>query len=88
MVSDFLYPNVGGVETHIYNLSFCLKDLGHKVIIITRSRENLRLTGIRYFSNGIKVFYLSTASFPKLDLSLPNFSPLFLNLLANILKRE
>jgi len=31
MVSDFFYPNVGGVENHIYCLSQCLLNLGHKV---------------------------------------------------------
>lgn len=33
MVSDFFYPNFGGVENHIYYLSQCLIKLGHKVII-------------------------------------------------------
>lgn len=31
MVSDFFYPNFGGVENHIYQLSQCLMDQGHKV---------------------------------------------------------
>lgn len=31
MVSDFYYPNFGGVENHIYYLSQCLLQLGHKV---------------------------------------------------------
>ncbi len=31
MVSDFLYPNAGGVENHIYQLSQCLISQGHKV---------------------------------------------------------
>ena len=31
MVSDFFYPNMGGVESHIYQLSQCLLALGHKV---------------------------------------------------------
>lgn len=31
MVSDFFYPNFGGVENHIYLLSQCLLKLGHKV---------------------------------------------------------
>ena len=32
MVSDFFYPNFGGVESHIYCLSQCLLSRGHKVI--------------------------------------------------------
>ncbi|KAE8722790.1 Detected protein of confused Function [Hibiscus syriacus] len=31
MVSDFFYPNFGGVENHIYYLSQCLLKLGHKI---------------------------------------------------------
>jgi hypothetical protein len=31
MVSDFFYPNFGGVENHIYQLSQCLMAAGHKV---------------------------------------------------------
>lgn len=31
MVSDFFFPNFGGVENHIYLLSQCLLKLGHKV---------------------------------------------------------
>lgn len=32
MASDFFYPNMGGVEEHIFNLSQCLIERGHKVI--------------------------------------------------------
>ena len=31
MVSDFFYPNMGGVESHIYQLAQCLIARGHKV---------------------------------------------------------
>lgn len=31
MVSDFFYPNVGGVEGHIYFLGGRLMSMGHKV---------------------------------------------------------
>ena len=31
MISDFFYPNMGGVENHIYQLSQCLIARGHKV---------------------------------------------------------
>ena len=33
MVSDFLYPNAGGVENHIYQLAQCLISRGHKVAL-------------------------------------------------------
>lgn len=31
MASDFFYPNMGGVEEHIFNLSQCLLAKGHDV---------------------------------------------------------
>ncbi len=53
MVSDFYYPNMGGVEMHIYQLAQCLIELGHKVIVITHFYNNR--SGVRYMSNGLKV---------------------------------
>lgn len=56
MVSDFFFPNMGGVEEHIFNLSQCLLSKGHKVIVITHSYADRK--GIRYMTNGLKVYYL------------------------------
>jgi phosphatidylinositol glycan class A protein len=56
MVSDFFYPNMGGIESHLYQLSQCLIKRGHKVVIITHAYGNR--TGIRYLTNGLKVYYL------------------------------
>lgn len=56
MASDFFYPNMGGVEEHIFNLSQCLLKNGHKVIIITHSYGDRK--GIRYMTSGLKVYYL------------------------------
>ncbi|KAL4221229.1 hypothetical protein ACF0H5_019493 [Mactra antiquata] len=56
MVCDFFYPNQGGVESHVYHLSQCLLDRGHKVVIATHSYGNRK--GIRYLDNGLKVYYL------------------------------
>ncbi|XP_054643136.1 phosphatidylinositol N-acetylglucosaminyltransferase subunit A isoform X3 [Dunckerocampus dactyliophorus] len=56
MVSDFFYPNMGGVESHIYLLSQCLIEKGHKVVIVTHAYGCRK--GIRYLTNGLKVYYL------------------------------
>jgi phosphatidylinositol glycan class A protein len=56
LVSDFFCPNTGGVETHIYYLGECLLKRGHKVIVITHGYGKRQ--GIRYFTNGLKVYYL------------------------------
>ncbi|KAG9271003.1 phosphatidylinositol N-acetylglucosaminyltransferase subunit A [Astyanax mexicanus] len=56
MVSDFFYPNMGGVESHIYQLSQCLLERGHKVVIATHAYGDRR--GVRYLTNGLKVYYL------------------------------
>lgn len=53
MVSDFFYPNVGGVEEHIFQLSQCLLGRGHKVIVLTHVYGNRR--GVRHMTNGLKV---------------------------------
>lgn len=56
MICDFFYPQLGGVEIHIYHLAQNLISLGHNVIIITHSYHNERL-GVRYLTNGLKVYY-------------------------------
>ncbi|CAB4393020.1 UDP-Glycosyltransferase/glycogen phosphorylase [Rhizophagus irregularis] len=84
MVSDFFYPNMGGVESHLYQLSQRLIQRGHKIIIITHSYGNR--TGIRYLTNGLKVYYVphmviySEATLP----TIYGFFPIF----RNIVKRE
>lgn len=56
MVSDFFYPNMGGVEEHIFNLSQCLMDRDNKIIVITHSYGDRQ--GVRHMTNGLKVYYL------------------------------
>uniref|UniRef100_A0A6B2L2A1 phosphatidylinositol N-acetylglucosaminyltransferase n=1 Tax=Arcella intermedia TaxID=1963864 RepID=A0A6B2L2A1_9EUKA len=86
MVSDFFYPNMGGVELHLYQLSSCLIKRGNKVIMITHSYGNRK--GIRYLTNGMKVYYIpqmqmyNQSSYPTIALSW------FLPLLRKILIRE
>jgi phosphatidylinositol N-acetylglucosaminyltransferase subunit A len=52
IVSDFFYPNFGGVEEHIYNLSQRLVKRGHKVIILTHAYGDR--SGIRFLTSGVK----------------------------------
>lgn len=56
MVTDFFYPQPGGVEFHVYHLSQKLIDLGHSVIIITHDYGNR--SGIRMLTNGLRVYYV------------------------------
>lgn len=56
MVSDFFYPDTGGVETHIYQLSQALMLEGHHVVVVTHSRD--QAPGIRYLTNGLKVCFV------------------------------
>eukprot|EP00899_Mesostigma_viride_P026856 jgi/Mesvir1/7355/Mv19162-RA.1 len=84
MVCDFFYPNVGGVENHIYTVSQCLLMLGHKVVVVTHMYSDR--VGVRYMTNGLKVYYL-----PRLPFYNQNtFPTLFglLPLIRNILVRE
>jgi phosphatidylinositol N-acetylglucosaminyltransferase subunit A len=59
MVSDYFYPQPGGVESHIYQLSTKLIDRGHKVIVVTHAYGNR--AGVRYLTNGLKVYYVPFA---------------------------
>ncbi|XP_064642386.1 phosphatidylinositol N-acetylglucosaminyltransferase subunit A-like [Lineus longissimus] len=84
MVSDFFYPNMGGVESHIYQLSQCLVARGHEVVIVTHVYGDRK--GVRYLTNGIKVYYLPLQPFynqcilPTLFVAFP--------LIRNIILRE
>jgi glycosyltransferase involved in cell wall biosynthesis len=96
MVSDFFYPNVGGVEMHIYQLSQCLIQRGNKVrtsfisphlsqvIIITHYFGNRK--GIRYLTNGLKVYHLPFAPIYNQS-TMPTIAVMF-PLLRKILIRE
>jgi len=55
MISDFFYPDTGGVEMNIWATSQCLRRMGHKVIIVTATKGGR--IGVRYMSN-IKCYYL------------------------------
>ncbi|PKY09276.1 phosphatidylinositol:UDP-GlcNAc transferase subunit PIG-A [Aspergillus campestris IBT 28561] len=56
MACDFFFPQPGGVECHIYQLSTKLIDRGHKVVIITHAYQGR--TGVRYLTNGLKVYHV------------------------------
>src|SRR6201996_5208502 len=56
MVCDFFFPQPGGVESHIYQLSTKLIDRGHKVVVITHAYEGR--TGVHYLTNGLKVYHV------------------------------
>lgn len=56
MASDFFYPNMGGVEEHIFNLSQCLLAHGNHVIVVTHAYGDRQ--GVRYMTNGLKVYYM------------------------------
>lgn len=55
MVSDFFYPNFGGVENHVYQLSQRLLSLGHKVVVLTHAYGDC--AGVRWLTGGLKVYY-------------------------------
>lgn len=84
MVSDFFYPNFGGVENHIYYLAQCLIKLGHKVVVMTHAYGNR--SGVRYMTTGLKVYYIPWRPF-LMQNTLPSFF-LTLPIVRNILIRE
>ena len=85
MVTDFFYPNMGGVESHVYFLSQQLVQRGHKVVIVTHA-YNDRI-GIRHLSSGVKVYYLTIPVLHN-QCTLPNYLLLFPTLHQIIQKEE
>lgn len=85
MISDFFFPNVGGVEGHIYAVSQRLIARGHKVIVITHAYTPDRV-GVRYLTQGLKVYYVPYGVIARQD-TLPQFL-CFLPFLRSILLRE
>jgi phosphatidylinositol glycan class A protein len=81
MVSDFFYPNMGGVEMHIYSLAQGLMQRGHKCIMVTHAYGDRQ--GVRYLTNGFKVYYLPLTVFYDQVIfpTLFSFFPLFRDIL-------
>lgn len=84
MISDFFYPQPGGVESHIYQLSTKLIDRGHRVVIITHAYDNPSRTGVRYLTNRLKVYHLPhwvvfrSTTFPTVFSSFPLLRQIFI----------
>lgn len=82
MVTDFFYPQPGGLEFHVYHLSQKLIDLGHSVIIVTHDYGNRN--GIRHLTNGLKVYYVPfftfyrNTTFPTVFLAFPILRNIFI----------
>lgn len=85
MVCDFFYPQFGGVESHLFQLSQCLMARGHRVIVVTHAYGPGR-QGVRWLTNGMRVYHLpfpvvyQSSAFPYLYMQFA--------LLRNILIRE
>lgn len=61
LVSDFFYPQPGGVELHIYHLAQQLIQRGHSVVVVTHAYGHRQ--GVRTLTNGLKVYYIPFAVF-------------------------
>lgn len=83
LVSDYFYPNFGGIETHIEMLATHFVRNGHKVIVLTHQYGGH--TGVMRL-NDIKVYYLNI---PVLAMN-TTFPSLFSNffVFAEIFKKE
>lgn len=88
MVCDFFFPNLGGVENHIYSLSQKLIERGHKVIIITHQYSGNKRQGVRYLPGPLKVYYCPIVPMgSSANVAVPTFTAT-LPLLRYILLRE
>ena len=88
MVCDFFFPNLGGVENHIYSLSQKLIERGHKVVIITHQYSGNKRQGVRYLPGPLKVYYCPIVPMgSSANVAIPTFTAT-LPLLRYILLRE
>ncbi|CEQ39130.1 SPOSA6832_00631, partial [Sporobolomyces salmonicolor] len=73
LISDYFYPKVGGVESHIYSLAQSLAKRNHRVIVITHAYPPR--SGVRWLPNGVKVYYVPVQPLPPTHVhaTLPNF---------------
>lgn len=82
LVSDFFYPQPGGVELHIYHLAQNLIARNHSVVIITHAYGDRQ--GIRVLTNGLKVYYIPylvvhrQSTFPSVFLAFPILRQIFI----------
>lgn len=84
MACDFFYPQLGGVELHIYHLSQSLIRLGHSVVIITHAYGDR--VGVRHLTNGLKVYHVPYFVLHR-ETTFPNVFGTF-PIVRNILIRE
>ena len=52
IATDFFHPAVGGCEVHCYQLGSHLRQLGHRVVVVTHAAGRLR--GVVWLTSGIK----------------------------------
>ena len=83
LISDFYYPNQGGVEIHIHELARLLSDK-YRIIVITHQRDNY--VG-RMEIGGITIYYLEIAYIKSLSMSYPTFILNFMRI-KSITERE
>jgi phosphatidylinositol N-acetylglucosaminyltransferase subunit A len=84
MVCDFFYPQLGGVEMHLWSLSQRLIALGHKVVVMTHAYGSR--SGVRYMAGGLKVYYVPLRPLMG-GMTLPTFTVMY-PLMRQILIRE
>lgn len=94
LVSDFFWPNIGGVENHIYQLAVCLQRRGHKVVVVTRAYGE-EYSGMRLLpgvdkekgaAGDVKVYYIPRLVLGK-QVTLPTILP-FYSTFHDILRKE
>ncbi|GAA5824277.1 hypothetical protein JCM11251_001595 [Rhodosporidiobolus azoricus] len=87
LISDYFFPKVGGVESHIYSLAQSLAKRNHRVVVITHAYPPRN--GVRWLPSGVKVYYVPVQPLPPTHVhaTLPNFFTAF-PYIRSILIRE
>ncbi|HII61781.1 glycosyltransferase family 4 protein [Pyrococcus horikoshii] len=68
LVSDWYYPKIGGVATHMHNLAIKLRERGHEVGIVTNNRPTGKEEELKRY--GIELIKIPGIISPFLDVNL------------------
>jgi len=68
LVSDWYYPKIGGVASHMHHLALKLREMGHEVAIVTNNRKTGKEEELE--KNGIELIRIPGMVSPILDVNI------------------
>lgn len=64
LCSDWVYPSVGGVQSHILGLAGQLKEMGHEVVIVTKEMDHREVVS-EVYPEGVREIRAKRINYPE-----------------------